>query len=399
MPLTGRTQPSWGRSLGAVLAVVLVAIFRDAWAVAVVTIIVTLLVGGYLLHRRARERSVHHRRPHGGRRETVVNSDVSTDRVTGGGLPIVVGVDDSAGSSTAVRWAARYADSAGAQLRLLHALTVGEAVRRTQWMSVCDRAADPQRRARVGDQILGAAAAEVVRERPTVDLSACTAPETPAAALIGASSEASLVVVGSSDRGRWATLFSSVSTRVVAGAGCPVIVVRGDWETSGPVVVAVDGSDSCEPALRFAFLEAARRRCPLIAVHAWQTPPLSARVALRAGKAVATELAQDDVGVSAWRSLNDTVGPWRAAFPGVVVHELLIEGDPETVVTGQTGGAGLVVVGSHGSGPVSGLLLGSTSQHLMHAANCPVAVVRHHNAVRPAAPASVTGPDGSATDQ
>lgn len=60
---TGRTQPSWGRSLGAVFAVVLVAIFRDAWAVAVVTVIVTLLVAGYLLHRRARRDSVRHRHP------------------------------------------------------------------------------------------------------------------------------------------------------------------------------------------------------------------------------------------------------------------------------------------------------------------------------------------------
>jgi nucleotide-binding universal stress UspA family protein len=314
--------------------------------------------------------------------------------------PVVVGVEDSERSLTAVRWAARYAYDTGVPLRLLHALTVTGTVPGAGLVSVDDHGVDARRLVRVGDRILGAAVAEAVRERSPVELSVRTAWGPPAAALIDASSEASMLVVGLTGRSRWATLFRSVSTRVVAAAQCPVVVVRGEWETSGPVVVAVDSSGSCEPALRFAFLDAVRRRCPLVAVHAWQTPPLSARVALRAGVATATEVSPEDVVVSAWRVLNDTVDRWRATFPDVVVRERLIEGDPETVMTGQTWGAGLVVVGSQGGGPVSGLLLGSTSQHLVHSANCPVAVVRQHNGVCPEAPPSVTDPpDGSAVGQ
>jgi hypothetical protein len=65
MPETGRTQPKWGRALGAVLAViVLIAINREAWEVVVVTAAAALLVGGYLLRRHARRRSVYH--GHGG---------------------------------------------------------------------------------------------------------------------------------------------------------------------------------------------------------------------------------------------------------------------------------------------------------------------------------------------
>ncbi len=76
------------------------------------------------------------------------------------------------------------------------------------------------------------------------------------------------------------------------------------------------------------------------------------------------------------QDLADTLAPWRAALPGVAVHERLLEGSAEPVVTRETAGAAQVVVGSRGRGALAGLLLGSTSQALVRDAECPVVVVR-----------------------
>jgi nucleotide-binding universal stress UspA family protein len=53
-------------------------------------------------------------------------------------------------------------------------------------------------------------------------------------------------------------------------------------------------------------------------------------------------------------------------------------GDPaaEIVRVAQDEGYAVVVVGSHGSGFVKRVLLGSVSQHVLHHAPCPVLVVR-----------------------
>lgn len=298
------------------------------------------------------------------------------------GRPVVVGVDGSDEALAAVRWAARYADEAGSPLRLVHAMTVKEAVGPVIPAPFGVATIGFHRPGRTGDRLLAAALAESARSAPQLSISVRTASDTPAAALIDASAKARMLVVGSGDRSRWVTLFDSVTSRVVAAAHSPVVVVRGDVEPSGPIVVAVDGSDGCEPALRFAFLEAARRRCALFAVHAWQTPLVTAGVGLRSAAMATSHVTDEDVTAAAWRSLTGTVAKWRATFPDVAVHERLLHGPPEAVVAGETSGAALAVVGSRGRGPLAGLLLGSTSQALVHTSKCPVAVVRDSSDTR-----------------
>jgi nucleotide-binding universal stress UspA family protein len=63
---------------------------------------------------------------------------------------------------------------------------------------------------------------------------------------------------------------------------------------------------------------------------------------------------------------------------GVAAQYLIWEGDPGALVieAADTEGADLIVVGSHGRGPIGRLLLGSVSSHVVHHARLRVVVIR-----------------------
>lgn len=104
-------------------------------------------------------------------------------------------------------------------------------------------------------------------------------------ALIGASEDAALLVIGSRRVGALASFFvGSVSTAVSLRAACPVIVVRGPEGLAGErrgVVVGVDGREGSQSALAFAFDHASRSSAPLHAILCWH-PDLLAEMMWRA---------------------------------------------------------------------------------------------------------------------
>ncbi|MDY7084193.1 MAG: universal stress protein [Actinomycetota bacterium] len=265
--------------------------------------------------------------------------------------PIVVGVDGSDGAAAAVRWAAHHARDTSTPLRVIYAANASDPVA-------------------VSERVLNAAVAEAGSD---VDLSAYEVPGDRVPALIAASKQSEVLVLGESHRNRFAAaLTGSLAVRVVAEAGCPVIVVRGDTDPIGPIVVAVDGSRSNEQALTFAFHEAARRECALFAVHAWQQP----LVPTGAGALAVAPTPREEWADAAQRLLTEALVPCRSAFPQVAAYERLVEGPTDAVLTHESTSAALVVVGSRGRGQLAGLLLGSTSQSLIRDSDCPVAIVR-----------------------
>ncbi|MBB5960442.1 nucleotide-binding universal stress UspA family protein [Saccharothrix tamanrassetensis] len=135
------------------------------------------------------------------------------------------------------------------------------------------------------------------------------------------------------------------------------------------VVVGVDGSQVSRNALRWAVEDAERRGCAVEAILAWHVDyglvagPMSATAAASVDRERVREAYQavlDDV----VRDVDGNVRP------------VLAEGDARDVLAKASEHAVLLVVGSHGAGPIREALLGSVSSHCVHHAACPVVVVR-----------------------
>lgn len=136
------------------------------------------------------------------------------------------------------------------------------------------------------------------------------------------------------------------------------------------IVVGVDGSDQSRGALEAAFEEARFRHATVDAVIAHRIIP---RLTWESG--VVMPSADEQLGW-ARKTLEESL----AAVPTeIVVKHIVAEGSAARALIDVAEGADLLVVGSRGHGGFHGLLLGSTSQHVVTHAPCPVLVVPHHD--------------------
>lgn len=140
------------------------------------------------------------------------------------GRPVIVaGVDGSAQSKQALRWAARQAALTGAELRAVIAWHLPEAYGYTGR----DYAADAA-------EILDKAVTGALGPDPGIPLVTQVIEGHPAAVLIEMCRDADLLVVGSHGRGAFeGMLLGSVSQHCVQHACCPVVVVRPGCGGSG----------------------------------------------------------------------------------------------------------------------------------------------------------------------
>ncbi|MBB5957996.1 nucleotide-binding universal stress UspA family protein [Saccharothrix tamanrassetensis] len=282
-------------------------------------------------------------------------------------VPIVVGVDGSASALSAVEWAAEEAGRHRVPLKLVHAylmpsrgypelVLTGHEVRQAledqgrQWLAEAEAAAR--------------AAADV---EVTVSLEHSGA----AGAMVWESKRARLVVLGSRGLGGFTGLLvGSVAVAAVAHGECPVVVVRDSVPAEGPVVVGVDGSPASEQAVAFAFDAASTRGAVLKAVLAGSDFVVDGPYGDRL--AVDWAAVEDEER----RVLAERLAGWQEKYPDVRVDRVVVRERPARALLTSAADAQLLVVGSRGRGGFKGMLLGSTSQTLVHHAPCPVAVVR-----------------------
>jgi nucleotide-binding universal stress UspA family protein len=156
-------------------------------------------------------------------------SDGQADDTTSTPTRVVVGVDGSAGSLAALRWAAQEASLRGVGV---HVVTAWQRQRAYGSANVFGVGMDPT--FDTEESLAAAAAEEAVhlaeqaRKERDVPMTWATVEGHPAMALLAVVEEGDILVVGSRGHGGFVSaLLGSVGQHVVTHARCPVVVIPG----------------------------------------------------------------------------------------------------------------------------------------------------------------------------
>jgi nucleotide-binding universal stress UspA family protein len=289
---------------------------------------------------------------------------------------ITVGVDGSAGSTAAVAWAAKIASLRHLELKIVHGLQLGGRYFGGGFSGAGIDVLIETIRAE-GERAVADARALAASIDENLVITTEAAHDPPVPLLIDESRHARMLVVGRTGNGGFADmLLGGTAVTVASHAHCPVGIVRGRGESTvvpeaGPVVVGVDGSPNSEQALAVAFEEASLRGVPLVAVHAWNDLSYADTYGTARILTPPETLGEDEE-----RLLGQRLAGWQEKYPDVEIRPEPVRIHPRRALLEASRLAQLVVVGSHGHGGFTGMLLGSTSQALVQHAQCPVLVVR-----------------------
>lgn len=290
---------------------------------------------------------------------------------------ILVGVDGSAASLNALDWALARAARTGWSVHLVcaYALPTFAAGTIDGGYATLDDTAIREGAQAVLDE------ATVRCEGSQIRVTSSLETGDAAGVLVDLSAQVRLAVVGTRGRSGFAErILGTVSSALPAHSHCPTVVVPyrvdDDDEHGSPlpvpvarIVVGVDGSDSAKVALGCAIDEAESWGAELTAVVG---VPMGAGAGLLGWlpSGVDRETLLADV-----KSGLDVTVERAAEGRSVTVKRHALDGTGAALLSEFSTAVDLVVVGSRGRGGFAGMLLGSTSQTVLHHAACPVLVV------------------------
>jgi len=301
---------------------------------------------------------------------------------------IVVGVDGSEHGQCALVWAAREAERRQLPLHIVTAYSV----------PIFAASGLDGGYATVDDSVIREGAEAIVKQamdkvaRYSIDVDASVENGDAAGVLLDLSAEAALLVFGSRGRGGFVgRLLGSVSSALPSHAKCRTVTVplycadrlgentedkhiKAEHAKAGPrivenvVAVGVDGSEQARVAVLEAAEQAQRMGAKLRVICA--VPQYSGSLAW-----VPAPLDRDALFADIKVQLDAGVAWLQSHFPQLTIETDLRDGSPVDVLVETSRSVELVVLGTRGRGGFAGMLLGSTSDGVLHHAKGPVLVV------------------------
>jgi nucleotide-binding universal stress UspA family protein len=300
----------------------------------------------------------------------------------------VVGVDGSDHSQCALVWAAREAERRRRPLHLVTAYSV----------PIFAASGLDGGYATVDDSVIREGAEAVVQQALdkvsgyNIDVDASVENGDASGVLLEMSETAELLVFGTRGRGGFVgRLLGSVSSALPAHAKCPTVTVplvcsdrlgettddkriraeqaqEGHKRVDNVVVVGVDGSEQARVAVLEAADQAERLGATLRIVCA--VPQFSGSLAWVPAP-MDRQALFDDI-----REQLEAGKAWlKSHYPNLSVESEVKDGSAVDVLVDASRHAELVVVGTRGRGGFTGMLLGSTSDGVLHHTKGPVMVV------------------------
>jgi nucleotide-binding universal stress UspA family protein len=236
---------------------------------------------------------------------------------------IVVGVDGSRGAARAALWALDEAVGRELPLRLVAVVEPGAAA------EAAHAAVDAVTCALRTDGRPAAVEVEIVPGEPT-------------AALLEASRAATMICVGAVGLKHFEHRVGSTVSGLVAGAHCPVAIIRGDGHR-GWVVVELDETPDSAAVLQAAVEEARLRSAPLRVLGTWQSHDTGGHDTEERNRLVRSQL-------------DRRLETWRHRYPDLDVEPVALHGSGLEWLSGHAGAIQLVVCGSRNIVAVTELL-------------------------------------------
>ena len=282
---------------------------------------------------------------------------------------VVVGVDESEGSSRAVRFAALEAERRGTSLTVVHVVPDFVASASPAYAIPDDFRHEIEASAR---SLLGAAAEAASRTAAGVPVSQALVAGRTVSSLVHEAGHASHIVLGRETVSPPRRLVTgAVTLGVAARAHQQVVSVPSSWSpehSSGKVVAGYKSAQHSEELLAASFAEADARGARLVLVHGWVLPGMYDDL-------IVTRTRRDEWSRDAQARIERELAGHRARHQDVPVEIKVVHDLAAHAIAEEAADADLLVLVRRAHGFPPALHLGGTARALLKAAACPVLVL------------------------